>query len=196
MNKAKLILALGTLGMTIASTLVIVGVRAFEPQTAAAEEPLDQPSPEQAILGQQADLEAELSDMQASEADYIDILDEANAQIAELNAQLEALQSEAYTNQADLQDLQNNINLAYATGSQYAGEVQAMQAREGQWQEALTQANQTIAELEAYITQYQAAASAPAPSGGGSGSSGGGGGGGSHFDDDEHQEQEHEEHDD
>lgn len=209
MTKKRIIFSVITLlGTVIVTTLVLgsenliwpfggstdsgdVEVYAGEDESDA----VDVPTPGEELVQQQIQTEEYLAELQAGESEYAAQLEEANQKIEELNAALAALELEVQASDAEVADYESEIGYASYTINGLNGSIYQMQNREAQFVEALNQANQNAADLQAYIDQYNAAQASVASNSNSGGDSAGSrnNASSSHHDDDHH---EHEEDDD
>jgi chromosome segregation ATPase len=206
MTKERIIFSVVTLlGTAIVTTLVLgpenlfggstdsgnAGVSAGKDEAAAA----SVPTPGEELVQQQIQTEEYLTELQASESEYAAQIEEANQKIEDLNATLAELGLEVQASDAEVADYESEIGYANYTINSLNNSIGQMQNREAQFVEALSQANQNAADLQAYIDQYNASQVSVASNSTSGGDSTGSknNSSSSHHDDDHH---EHEENDD
>jgi septal ring factor EnvC (AmiA/AmiB activator) len=193
MNRAKIVLTSLTLTGIVVFAVLAIGAQNLLAAAQQAASQTAEDDPAAALLDVQGKTEENLADMQGQEADYAAQIERANSEVEQLNAQLTEFQVEGQNNQATIANYESQLAYANNRAYQLRGAIATMQGREGQWLEQINAANASIAEMEAYIVQYNAALMAGS---GGSGDDGGSSGGGGGHDDDEHEDEHEDEGDD
>jgi len=169
MNKAKGIMVAGTLTGTIVLALLAIGAKNV---LAIAEQgPSDKT---QEAISAQAQQEQALGAMQSKEQDYATGLSESNQKIETLNQQLNDLQVSDQQTQDAINEAQNQIAYARNRAAQLRGLIATMQSRADQWLQAIKTAQDNIAQLQAYIAQLQNPPASGGGGGSGGGSDDGG----------------------
>ncbi len=196
MKRPQAILAAATLAGIVLMTIAGLGIGNLHaaankpPSEAPASATPDVDSYKESLLERRRQLEELLKTMQTNEDSYTAQVEEANRTIQRLNETLAQLESETLANDATIAQHESAFGATNSSADKLRGAIAAMQAREPQYLAQIQAATQTIAELQAYIDQYnaqQAAAAATA----------GSGGGGQHDDDhDEHEDEHEDDHDD
>ncbi len=129
------------------------GVSTGEDKAAAA----SVPTPGEELIQQQTQTEEYLMELQAGESEYVAQIEEANQKIEDLNATLAELELTVQASDAEVADYESEIGYANYMINGLNSSISQMQNREAQFTEALSQANQNAADLQAYIDQYNAA---------------------------------------
>ena len=167
MTKVRMIFSAITMVGTVLVTSLVLGagnltlafgdVGKAKEAEAADEAAPEVPSQEDLLVQQQTETEDYLTGLQANEAEVGAEIEAANQRIEALNATLAELETQVQASDAEVADYEAQINYAnYAINGLY-GEINQMQARESQFIDAVNQANQNVAELQAYVDQYNAA---------------------------------------